>query len=66
MYVIRYMKLMRRRTSQRVPVALDAAFSRLAVLAEADVLFMSGIIFLAAFRRSGLQAGRMDSLVAGL
>jgi hypothetical protein len=38
------MKLMRRRTSQRVPVGLDAGISSETALAEADERFMSGIL----------------------
>jgi hypothetical protein len=37
MYVIKYMKLMRRRTSQRVFVGLDVAVSRMSALGDADV-----------------------------
>jgi hypothetical protein len=66
MYVIRYMKLMRRRTSQRVFVGLDATFSWMAALGDADVGVVSSMMFLGGLRRSGLQPGRKDSLVAGL
>src|SRR5579864_4824257 len=73
MYVIRYMKLMRSRTSQRVPVGLDAAFSSVAALAEADVRFMSGILAPvvalnnwneegAGFCSARLQAGTLSNL----
>ena len=46
MYVIKYMKLIRTRTSQRVFVGLDAAPSSVEALDEADVRFMSGILAL--------------------
>lgn len=44
MYVIRYMKLMRTRTSQRVFVGLDAAISNVAALGDADVGVVSSIL----------------------
>ena len=46
MYVIRYMKLMRTRTSQRVLVGLDAAISSVAAFGEADVRVVSSILSL--------------------
>jgi hypothetical protein len=44
MYVIRYMKLMRTRTSQRVREGWEAEFSTVTALVDADVPFMSGIL----------------------
>jgi hypothetical protein len=66
MYVIRYMKLIRSRTSQRVFVGLDVAVSRMEALGDADVGVVSSILSLGNLRRSGLQPGRSGWLVAGL
>jgi hypothetical protein len=66
MYVMRYMKLMSRRTSQRVPVGLDVAFSGMAALGDADVGVVSSILSLGDHGRPGLQPGHSSWLIVGL
>jgi hypothetical protein len=64
MYVIRYMKLMRSRTSQRVFVGLNVAVSWMGALGDADVGVVSSILSLAILGGPGFSPdGQAGSLL---